>query len=150
MVAIMEFLNRFFTALFDVHPLHAMIVHFPIALTGTAFLFVLIAAIRNNKTLEQAAFANIILAAFTTLLAGVTGLRDNARFYSGSAPNVEWKIALAIMLFLLTTITAVIRWRKPGLIHKTGTKVYYVAAYGVSFALAFTLGFLGGVILYGF
>ncbi len=146
----MEFLNRLITALFEVHPLHAMIVHFPIGLTGAAFLFILIAAVRRSDALEKAAFANIALAAFTVLLAGVTGLRDNANFYSGNAPNVEWKIGLAILLFLVTTLTAVVRWRKPDLMQKASAKGLYIAAYGISFALALVLGFLGGVILYGF
>jgi len=146
----MEFLNRLFTALFEVHPLHAMIVHFPIGLTGAAFLFILIAAIRRSNVMEKAAFANIALAAFTVLLAGATGLRDNANYYSGSAPNVEWKIILAIALFLVTAATAGVYWRIPDLMQKPASKVFYIAAYGVSFALALVLSFLGGVILYGF
>jgi hypothetical protein len=58
------------------------------------------------------------------------------------------KMILAIILFLVTTITAIARWKKPDLLETS--KALYVSAYFVSFALALVLAFLGGVILYGF
>ena len=58
----MEFINRVIHALTELHPTHPMLVHFPIALTGAAFLFILLAYWRRNAGLEQAAFANIVLA----------------------------------------------------------------------------------------
>ncbi len=69
----MEFINRVIHALTELHPTHPMLVHFPIALSGAAFLFILLAAWRNSSSLEQAAFANIVLAFLGTIAAGVTG-----------------------------------------------------------------------------
>lgn len=145
----MDFFNRLFVALTELHPTHPMIVHFPIALTGAAFLFILIAYWRNNETLEQAAFANISLAAFSTIFAGITGYIDNVNNYLGDAPNAGAKITLAIVLFVLTSGISLYRYRNPQMFQK-GNRVLYIGSYGLSFAIALVLAFLGGVILYGF
>ena len=145
----MEFINRVIHALTELHPTHPMLVHFPIALTGAAFLFILLAYLRNNAGLEQTAFANIVLAFFGTIAAGVTGIMDNVKNYVGEAPNANTKIVLAIVLMVLTAGISIVRYRNPNLFH-TGNRFLYIASYGISFAIALILAFLGGVILYGF
>ncbi len=145
----MDFINRFITAITELHPTHPMVVHFPIALTGAAFLFILLARWRKNASLEQAAFANIVLAAISTIVAGVTGVMDNVKNYEGDAPNASIKIILALALFVLTLGISIVRYRNPE-IFNTGNRALYAASYGLSFLIAFTLAFLGGVILYGF
>ena len=145
----MDFFNRLLVALTELHPTHPMIVHFPIALTGAAFLFILLAYWKKNPALEQAAFFNISLAAISTIVAGITGYIDNINNYLGDAPNASTKVFLAITLFILTTGVSIIRYRNPE-IFTTGNRALYIAAYGASFAIAIVLAFLGGVILYGF
>jgi uncharacterized membrane protein len=145
----MDFINRFIVAITELHPAHPMFVHFPIALTGAAFLFILLAWWRKNASLEQAAFANMVLAAISTVIAGYTGIMDNINNYEGEAPNATLKIVLAAALFLLTTGISVVRYRNPELFTK-GNRLVYAGAYGLSFFIAFTLSFLGGIILYGF
>jgi uncharacterized membrane protein len=146
----MDFFNQIFTTIFEIHPWHAPITHFPIGLTGAAFLFLLLALWRRSEFLERAAFFNIALAALTTILAGATGMRDNLARYEGDAPYAPLKIFLAVTLLLLTLTLTFSRWRKPEVLWTPGTMVLYVAGFGGSFALAATLGFIGGVILYGF
>lgn len=145
----MEFINRVIHALTELHPTHPMLVHFPIALTGAAFLFILLAYLRNSPGLEQTAFANIVLAFFGTIAAGVTGIMDNVKNYVGEAPNASTKIILATVLMILTAGISIVRYRNPDLFH-TGNRLLYIASYGISFAIALILAFLGGVILYGF
>lgn len=145
----MELISRIIHDLTQVHPTHPMIVHFPIALTGAAFFFILLAAWRRNASLEQTAFANIALASVSTIAAGITGYIDNLKNYSGDAPNANAKIVLAITLFILTAGISIVRYRNPDLFWK-GNRIVYVASYGVCFAIALVLAFLGGVILYGF
>lgn len=145
----MEFINRVIHALTQVHPTHPMIVHFPIALTGAAFLFILIAYWKRSASLEQAAFANIVLASISTIAAGITGIMDNANNYEGAAPNASAKIILAILLLILTAGISIVRYRNPDLFQKAN-RFLYIASYGTSFAIALVLAFLGGVILYGF
>ena len=145
----MDFIARLIHALTELHPTHPMLVHFPIALTGAAFLFILLAYWRNNAWLEQAAFANIVLAALGTVAAGFTGMMDNARNYEGEAPNAGAKIILAFTLLLLTSGISIVRYRNPDLFQKAN-RFLYIASYGISFGIALVLAFLGGVILYGF
>jgi len=145
----MEFINRLIVALTQVHPTHPMLVHFPIALTGAAFLFILLASWRKNASLEQAAFANIVLASLGTLAAGLTGIMDNVKNYDGDAPNSMTKVTLATILLLLTAGLSLARYRNPDLFWK-GNRFLYAASYGISFGIALVLAFLGGVILYGF
>jgi len=144
----MDLINRIIHAITQVHPIHPMVVHFPIALTGAAAFFILLALLKNRAFLEQAAFANIALASVSTVAAGLTGLYDNQVNYDGAAPNAGIKVILASTLFLITTVTAIARWKNPDLFEKS--KVLYVSACFVSFGLAIVLAFLGGVILYGF
>lgn len=151
----MGFIERIFYNLFQVHPFHAMVVHFPIALTGAALFFIVLALIwRSSKSIEPIAFANIALAAVATIAAGITGWLDNRNIWGGDilgggAPNSGVKMILASILFLVTAVTAYMRWGNPGLFSGRG-RVFYIAAYFISFGLALTLAFLGGVILYGF
>jgi len=146
----MDFVTRFTNAILEIHPLHSMTVHFPIALTGAALLFLVLALWRRNEVLEQAAFYLIALSAVGTIVAGLTGYRDNIVRFEGDAPLISVKIFLAITLFLLTAIVTVSRWRNREIFWKPATMVLYLAGFAGSFLLAATLGFLGGVILYGF
>ena len=145
----MDFIERMIHALTETHPIHPMLVHFPIGLTGAAAFFILLALWRKSKTLEQAAFANIVLATFGTIAAGLTGMMDNVNTYDGVAPNAKSKMILAFVLLVITAATSIARWRNPNLF-ESRAKPIYATAYFISFALALVLAFLGGVILYGF
>ena len=145
----MDLINRIFYDLTQVHPLHPMIVHFPIALTGAAFFFILLAYLRKSAMLEQVAFANISLASAGALAAGITGYLDNLKNYDGAAPNASVKIILAILLLVLTATISIVRYRNPDLFQKSNPFLY-AASYALCFAMALVLAFLGGVILYGF
>jgi uncharacterized membrane protein/mono/diheme cytochrome c family protein len=146
----MEFLDRFGRALFELHPTHTMLVHFPIALTTVALLFVVLARWRRSDALEKAAYYNLILAAIGSIVAGIAGVSDNISRYGGDAENAIVKIILAAALFVVTTIAAISRRRNPDILWRSPGSGLYIAAFVVSFALASALGFLGGVIVYGF
>lgn len=130
------------------HP-HVAIVHFPIALTGAALFFILLALWKRSKLLEQIAFANIALAVPSTIVAGIIGIRDNLVYANGLAPNHVAKIILASMLLIITAITAFARWRNKELFDLKTTKIFYIAAYFVSFAIAGILGYFGAIIVFG-
>lgn len=147
---ISDFLSRFFNALLYEHPIHSMTVHFPIALAGAGFLFIILALWRRNETLERAAFYNMTLVTISTVVAGSTGMWDNLSNYDGEAPLASAKIFVAITLFILSLGTTVTRWRQPEVLWKPSTMILYVAAFAVTFLLTSALGFMGGVILYGF
>ena len=146
----MDLVGRILNAVTNIHPWHSMTVHFPIGLTGAALLFILLALWRRNESLEHAAFFALALAAASTVVAGITGMRDNLVRFDGGAPYIPIKIFLAVTLLVLTAVTAVSRWRQKELLWKPTTRVLYLAAFVGSFGLASVLGFLGGAILYGF
>jgi len=146
----MDLIQRIFHAVTQLHPPHALVVHFPIALTGSALFFILISLWKKNRILEQVAFADISLAAVSTIVAAIFGIRDNFVFYAGIAPNHAGKIVLAVTLFMLTSLMAIIRWRKKDVFYSRSTRWFFLAGYFVSFIIASVLGFLGGIILFGF
>lgn len=146
----MEFITSLTNTVINVHPWHVPLVHFPIALSGGALLFLILALWQRNEMLERAAFYNINLVALSTLLAGVSGYRDYLVRFDGDAPFINLKIFLAISLFVLTTAIAVVRWRQPEVLWRPSTMVLYVSGFAASFIMAATLGFIGGLILYGF
>ena len=145
----MDFFDRLIHALTVSHPIHPMLVHFPIALSAAALLFIIIATIKKDRTYEKIAFANLVLTVFGTLAAGFSGMYDNNVNYLGDAPNANLKIILAVILLAVSTITVLIRKNNPEILFSTG-KAMYFGGYLISFLLAFVLAFLGGVILYGF
>lgn len=145
----MDVIGQIINAILNVHPLHSPIVHFPIGLTGGALVFIVLARWRRNESMEHAAFYMIALAAISTIAAGVTGMRDNLVRFEGNAPLVLPKIIMAITLFSLTTVTAVSRWRNREVLWSPRTTLLYMGAFAGSFLIAITLGFMGGVILYG-
>ena len=146
----MDFLTSFVNTITDVHPLHTPTTHFPIALTGVALLFLILALWRRSEGLERAAFYNITLAAISTIVAGFTGYRDHLVRFDGDTPMANVKVFLGITLFVVTTVAALTRWRKPEILWTPGTMVLYISVFAISFILASVLGFIGGIILYGF
>jgi uncharacterized membrane protein len=144
----MAFITQLMHALVT-QPIHPLFVHFPIALTGAALFFLLLALWKKNEILEVIAFADISLAAVSTIVTAIAGIRDNFVFYNGGAANHVAKYILATLLFLVTSATAILRWRNPKIFQSHG-KAIYITGYFVSFALAAVLGFLGAVIVYGF
>ena len=125
-------INQVIHDLLYVHPPHTLFVHFPIALTSAALFFILLALWKKSDILETVAFANLSLAAVSTIVAAIFGIRDNAAFYHGLAPNHVTKIILASVLFVVTTATAIIRWKNPKLFHSR-SYVLYVASFFVIF-----------------
>ncbi len=144
----MDFINRLIYALTESHPIHAMVVHFPIALTGAAALFILLALWKKDDFFERAAFANIALAMLGTIIAALTGIYDGQRNYGGGGPHGRVRVILSSFLFLITHRLTGLPWEKPNLLKKA--KIFYPNAHFITFFLSLIFGLLGGVILYGF
>jgi uncharacterized membrane protein len=146
----MEFLERVVNAMVNLHPWHSLMVHFPTALATLGVLCILYALWRRSELFEKIAFFCMAVTAAGTALSGIAGLRDNAVHFDGGAPYLNVKIFLGVSLLLLSTASAVARWRKPDLLWNSSTRILYLAAYVGAFLLATVLGFIGGSIVYGF
>ena len=146
----MEFVNQVVSAVVRLHPWHALIVHFPVALTAVGLLFIFLTLWRRSECYEYFAFLNMVLVAISTAVAGLAGLRDHFVRFGGETPHVHAKIFLGSSLLLLASVTALARYRKSELLWHPSSRILYVSAYVGGFLLATVLGFIGGVILYGF
>ncbi|MEQ9570007.1 MAG: DUF2231 domain-containing protein [Longimicrobiales bacterium] len=145
-----ELIRTVAEAIFVTHPLHSMVVHYPIALSAVGLLFVVLALALNDPAMERAAFVCLALTALTGLLAAFTGYRDVLVRFDGEAQYVGAKAFLGANLILLTGGMAFARTRWRGLLWNPSTMVLYVGGFVGALALTSVLGFLGGVILYGF
>ena len=146
----MELVWRVLAALTTLHPPHGMTVHFPVAFSALAVLLLAIAWWKRDACLERAAFFVIGLTAIATVVAGLVGMRDNAVRYDGEAPYVPIKIGLALALLVVSLVLWLIRRGQNGPSWSAITMTPYLVAFGVCFALAATLAFLGGAIVWGF
>jgi uncharacterized membrane protein len=145
----MTLIKEIIHALLVVQPPHPLFVHFPIALISSALFFLILALLRKSDLFEKIAFANISLAAVSTIVTGIVGFRDNLVIFHGTAPNHNAKIVIASTLFVLTGAIAILRWRNPNLFHSR-YKTLYILAHFIAFTLVAVQGFLGGIIVYGF
>ena len=68
----MSFILRVIHDLYTQAP-HTLFVHFPIALVSAGLFFILVALWKKSDLLEQVAFADISLAAVSTIVAGIMG-----------------------------------------------------------------------------
>ncbi|MEN8242011.1 MAG: DUF2231 domain-containing protein [Chloroflexota bacterium] len=146
----MDFFQRLITALTVTHPIHAMLVHFPIGFTAAGLLFILLALWRKDELFEKIAYANMVISAISVLPAAASGIYDNQINFLGDAPNANVKIMLGTLLLLITVGTSLWRRKHEDLFTRKSARFFYVSAYILSFTLAMVLGFLGGVIVYGF
>ena len=104
---------------------------------------------RRNEPFERAAFFNMALVPLSAILAGITGYQDHLNRFGGETDQAPAKIFLALSLVVLSTVITVGRRRQPEVAWTPSTMVLYLAGFTGAFALAAALGFLGGVILYG-
>lgn len=135
--------------IFVTHPLHGMLVHFPIALSVAALVFALLALKERNEAFERAAFYCLVGTAATSVLAGFSGYRDVLVRFDGEAPLVAEKAFLGATLVLLTGALAFWRARNEQVLWSPRSMVLYVSGMVGAVALTSTLGLFGGVILYG-
>lgn len=143
-------IGQFLETVFVTHPLHAMTVHFPIALSAAALLFVLLALKERSLGMERAAWYCMVLTAVTSVIAAFSGYRDVLVRYEGDVDWVPQKAFLGVTLILLTGALAFVRARNEEVLWDPRTMVLYVSGFVGAVALTSTLAFLGGVILYGF
>lgn len=140
---------RLLETIFVTHPLHGMLVHFPVALSVAALLFVVLALKERSEAFERAAYYCLVLTAISSVLASFSGYRDVLVRFDGEAPLVPEKAFLGVSLILLTGTLAFVRARRDDLLWNPRTVVLYVSGVVGAVALTSTLGLLGGVILYG-
>jgi uncharacterized membrane protein len=89
------------------HPVHPMLVMFPVALFVTGTIFDVIAAFTDNGTYSQVGFWTITVGLIGAVLAAITGLADWTRIPGGTrarAVGVRHGLlnAVVVVLFLIS------------------------------------------------
>lgn len=135
------------SALLAKHAQHVVLVHFPIALFTSSFVFDLLAIWTGSRSLARAAYYNLIGAAITALAAVFTGvlawqlqlegekLRGNLRLHLGLGASS------AVLIWLLTW------WRTRQ--ERAGTSSLAVGYWALGFLAILVIaltGHLGGIL----
>jgi uncharacterized membrane protein len=123
------------------HPIHPMLIPFPLGLLGMALVFDLISAANDNGSLARAAHYMIAAGIVTGLLAAVFGLIDWLAIPSGTRAK---QIGIAhglgnVLIVVLFAIVWLLRRDKPSEASATALTIEVVAVLG-----ALVTGWLGG------
>jgi len=124
------------------HPIHPMLIVFPLGLLATAVVFDILYMITNNTALATVAFWNIAAGIVGGLLAAVFGLIDWVAIPSGTRAK---SIGLMhgggnVLIVLLFAVSWVLRLNTAGNVPGTVELVLEIVAVG----LALVTGWLGG------
>lgn len=123
------------------HPIHPMLIPFPLGLLGMALVFDLISAANDNGSLARAAHYMIAAGIVTGLLAAVFGLIDWLAIPSGTRAK---QIGIAhglgnVLIVVLFAIVWLLRRDEPSEASATALTIEVVAVLG-----ALVTGWLGG------
>lgn len=123
------------------HPIHQMLVVFPLGLLATSFFFDLIAIFTRRPSLQQAAFYMIAAGVVSGLLAAVFGLIDFLSIPGGTRAKRVGLLHGGGNV-VVVAIFAVSWWMRRGAPSAPGTLPVILA--GAAVALALVTGWLGG------
>lgn len=128
---------------------HAVAAHFPAALIPTAVLFLLLAVVFTNSSLEFAAFALLVVILISLPLTMLTGFLIWQKNYQKSRTAIFIKkICLAGALLLIALPTLLWRWSNPELLASGGVVVVlYLLLHLLMLACVTFLGHYGGMLV---
>lgn len=126
--------------------LHPMIVHFPIALWISAFLFEVSSLIFKRESWHRTAEHVFVLAVCLTPLAVGTGLLEEQRHHLSHPVVTQHK-----NFGIITVCLGLIAWPVVSVLKKNGTKFYrclFVCVLAAGVAGVVLTGFFGGKMVY--
>jgi uncharacterized membrane protein len=127
-------------------PLHPKLVHFPIALLTTAFIFETLSRLFKKEIFSQAAVLIYCFATFLTPLVVYTGLIEQARLHLNHPVLTQHKV-FAFLTMGVSLISLPILW----LLHKHSYKVFKNYFFIILLVLAVNVtltGYYGGKMVY--
>lgn len=126
-----------------IHPIHPPFTHGPIGAVFVAFSLGLAAMLRRRKNLMLSAYHAVIIAFILLIPTVLAGIMDWQHYYSGAwIFPVKVKIALAISLFILLSITLIV-FRI-----KTVNPSILMMLFTLCFFNVMGLGYFGGQLVY--
>lgn len=130
------------------HPLHPLLIHFPIALfTLTLILDVGSFVREDGAPLVKSAFAALCAGVLTALLAAAAGFADYSDIRSDhpARKTATWHMALNLAAVLLYAVSVALRW---GSLDAEHTPVFAFLVSLLATATIGVSGYLGGHIVY--
>jgi uncharacterized membrane protein len=146
----MEFINSLFQipVVFKLHTIHPFLVHFPIGLLLTAFLFFIFARITSSKTAELIAVANLITGALLSFAAAYSGVIADERL--NFTPQVHQLMEIHEKLgwvvagyFTVLSIWAFFAYKRPG--SKNSIIPHFILDWSCFARIASVSGWLHGI-----
>ncbi|MGI8497157.1 MAG: DUF2231 domain-containing protein [Gemmatimonadaceae bacterium] len=138
------------TARVGTHPIHPMLVPFPIALWSGALIFDLVAKFTHHYTLHTAAFYMSIAGCVAALAAAVPGLVDLLKSVPAgtAASRTGWRHGLInVAALLLMVVSAMSRTRGAGELTGGMTRLAYLTEIFAVVLITYS-GWLGGSLIY--
>jgi uncharacterized membrane protein len=131
------------------HPIHSLIVHFPIALLFTSVFFDLLGIITENKNFRQTAFWLLILGLIGGIVAAGFGAWSEEAVEAAGVPEsaVDRHETLAVITLIVFGILLIFRWwiRNRWSVRD---RVSYVCVAMLGLLLLGATGFYGGELVY--
>ncbi len=123
---------------------HLLILHFPIALIITAFLFEWLFIWRKNPQVDSAQQLMLLTAAFSCIPATILGLlyRYSSEYSGRDAEYILWHMWLGIITTILAFFVVYIQR------HGGRSPSYYIS-FCILFLLVTVTGYLGGIVSFG-
>ena len=131
------------------HPIHPLIVHFPIALLFTSVFFDLLGIITEYKNLRQTGFWLLILGLIGGIVAAIFGFWVEEAVEASGVPElaVDRHETFAVITLIVFGILLIIRWwiRNRWSVRD---RVIYLSGAMVGLLLLSITGFYGGELVY--
>ena len=134
------------SALLAKHAQHVVLVHFPIALFISSFVFDLLAIWTGTRSLARAAYYNLIGAAITALAALVTGMLAWQLQLEGEKLRGNLRLHLSLGALSALLIWLLAWWRRRQEREDSGSLAVGYWALGLLAVLVALTGHLGGIL----
>lgn len=131
------------------HPIHPLMVHFPIALLFTSVFFDLLGIMTENKSFRQTAFWLLILGLFGGIIAAGFGAWSEEAVEAAGVPEaaVDRHETFAVITLIVFGILLIFRWWIKDR-WAVQARVIYLSVAMLGLLLLGTTGFYGGELVY--
>lgn len=132
-------------------PIHPKLVHFPVALIITAFMFIVLAIFftKKRELFIQLTFWNLAIGTLSSIIALITGLLEESKLVHNNAIHEIMETHKLLGIIVLAVATVLLIWLGLRIKKMKINEIYFFAV--ILFMLSSTLGYtahLGGKMVY--
>ncbi|MBI3812008.1 MAG: DUF2231 domain-containing protein [Nitrospirae bacterium] len=131
------------------HPLHPMVVHFPIALLSTAVIFEILGFLKQRESFRQFGFWLLAIGLTAGIVAAGFGFWGEGAAKAGGVPEAAIDRHESFAIATLITFGLLLIYRRWARDRWTpGLRAIYISAALAGFVLLGTTGFFGGELVF--